>query len=158
MLELDINLLFTVIDVLILFFALRKFLFKPVRRIMEERKNEIDQSYAEAEKTRQEAASMKSEYDRTMQELDEKKEQSVAEAKAQAGREYDRILAQAKNDSDELIEKAKKQAQAQTAQEKQKANEEISSMVKDAAAKIAESESDKSLYDAFLNQVETRED
>ena len=35
MLELDINLLFTVIDVLILFFALRKFLFKPVRRIME---------------------------------------------------------------------------------------------------------------------------
>ena len=87
MLELDINLLFTVIDVLILFFALRKFLFKPVRRIMEERKNEIDQSYAEAEKTRQEAASMKSEYDRTMQELDEKKEQSVAEAKAQAGRE-----------------------------------------------------------------------
>lgn len=158
MLELDINLLFTVIDVLILFFALRKFLFKPVRRIMEERENEIDQSYAEAEKTRQEAASMKSEYDRTMQELDEKKEQSVAEAKAQAGREYDRILAQAKNDSDELIEKARKQAQAQAAQEKQKANEEISSMVKDAAAKIAESESDKSLYDAFLNQVETRED
>lgn len=158
MLELDINLLFTVIDVLILYFLLRKFLFKPVRKVMEDRKNEIAHSYEEAEKTKQEANALKSEYDKTLQDLDAKKAASVAEAKAEASKEYDKILAQAKTDSDELIDKARKKAQAQAAQEKQKADEEISSMVKDAAAKIAESESDKSLYDAFLNQVETRED
>ena len=40
MLELDINLVFTIIDVLILYFVLKKFLFGRVRKVMEERKNQ----------------------------------------------------------------------------------------------------------------------
>ena len=40
MLRLDINLVFTVINLLITYFILRKFLFKPIHKVVEQRKEQ----------------------------------------------------------------------------------------------------------------------
>lgn len=52
MLKLDINLVFTVINLLIIYFILSKFLFKPVKNILAKRQEEIDKQYAEAEEAK----------------------------------------------------------------------------------------------------------
>ena len=48
MLKLDINLVFTVINLLIIYFIVSKFLFQPVKNILAKRQEELDKQYADA--------------------------------------------------------------------------------------------------------------
>ena len=56
MLKLDINLLWTVVNVLVLFLLLRKFLYKPVMNIIAQRQKQVDDALAAAETSKKEAA------------------------------------------------------------------------------------------------------
>ena len=56
MLTLNLNLLWTVVNVLVLFLLLRKFLYKPVMDIIAERQKQVDDALAAAETSKQEAA------------------------------------------------------------------------------------------------------
>ena len=49
MLKLDLNLLWTVVDVLILYVLLRKFLFKPIQNVLDERQKLVDANLADAQ-------------------------------------------------------------------------------------------------------------
>ncbi|MEE8836996.1 MAG: ATP synthase F0 subunit B [Eubacteriales bacterium] len=154
MLELDINLVFIIIDLLILYFILKKFLFGRVRNIMAERKKQIDDSYAEVDAKKKEAEDLKAQYEQEVASIQQTKEDSLQKARKDATAEYDRIVADARTRSDAILEETRRKSEAQSAQARQRAEDEISSMVKKAAAKIAESESDRSLYNAFLDQTE----
>ena len=63
MLKLDINLVFTVINLLIIYFILSKFLFKPVKNILAKRQEEIDKQYAEAEEAKTQAGALRQQYE-----------------------------------------------------------------------------------------------
>ena len=56
MLTLNLNLLWTVVNVLILFLLLRKFLYKPVMNVIAQRQKQIDDAIAAAETSKQDAA------------------------------------------------------------------------------------------------------
>ena len=58
MLKLDINLLWTVVNVLVMYAVLRKFLFKPVQDVLDKRQKMVDDELANAQdaKTKAEAA------------------------------------------------------------------------------------------------------
>ena len=61
MLRVDINLVFTIINLLILFIALRIFLFKPVQKIIAQRQADADKEFDDAAKEKEEAAKLKAE-------------------------------------------------------------------------------------------------
>ncbi|MDD6690533.1 MAG: ATP synthase F0 subunit B [Lachnospiraceae bacterium] len=153
MLRIDINILFTMINLLILYVLIRKFLFKPVHNILAKRDEEIKAKYADADRTKQDAQALKDQYENSVKELEASRQEKIAAARKDADAEYDRIVADANGKSDAIVDEARKKAQAAADQEKHKAEEEISGMVKDAAAKIAEAQSDEKLYDDFLKQV-----
>ena len=50
LLRIDWNVLFTIINLLILYFGLRKFLIKPVTNVMEQRRQMIEGQMADAKK------------------------------------------------------------------------------------------------------------
>ena len=56
MLKLDLNLLWTVVDVLILYVLLRKFLFKPIQNVLDQRQKMIEADIAAAKTSKTEAA------------------------------------------------------------------------------------------------------
>ena len=58
MLKLDINLLYTVVNILVMYALLRKFLFKPVQDVLDKRQKMVDDELANAQdaKTKAEAA------------------------------------------------------------------------------------------------------
>ena len=56
MLKLDLNLLWTVVDVLILYVLLRKFLFKPIQNVLDQRQKMIGADIAAAKTSKTEAA------------------------------------------------------------------------------------------------------
>ncbi len=55
MLTLNLNLLYTVVNILVLFLLLRKFLYKPVMNIIAQRQKQVDDALNAAETSKQEA-------------------------------------------------------------------------------------------------------
>ncbi len=154
MLHIDITILWTVINLLILYFLLKKFLFGRVHKILDEREAQIKKSYDDAAAVQQDADSLKAKYESQLLGADEEILRMKADARKEADAEYDRIVAEANNKSEEIIETAHKKAVAVSDREKQKAEESITTMVKEAAAKIVASQSDEQMYDVFLKEVE----
>ena len=55
MLRIDINLLFTVVNVLVLCLAVRIFLWKPIHKILDERQAQVERDYADAAQAKAQA-------------------------------------------------------------------------------------------------------
>ena len=66
MLRIDINLVFTIINVLLLFAIVKIFLIKPVHKILDKRRQEVEDKYAEADKVNEEALATKQKYDESI--------------------------------------------------------------------------------------------
>lgn len=95
MLRLDMNLLWTVVNIVIWYGLIRKFLFKPVNAVISKREEEIASRYADAQKLQEEAKAEKEKCEKFEAQIQEEQEKAVAEAKENARTEYDRIVAEA---------------------------------------------------------------
>lgn len=70
-----------IINLLILLFLLRKFLYLPVLKVLEERKNLLDNEYSEAEKTRKKAELLEQKMQKEYALIEEEKQRIFAETK-----------------------------------------------------------------------------
>ena len=66
MLKIDINLLFTVINLLILYALLRKFLFKPLQQMLTRRRRIVADDFDRAKTAREAAEDLKAQYETSM--------------------------------------------------------------------------------------------
>ena len=153
MLRIDSNILWTIINLLILYVLLRKFLFGRVHKIMDERAAQLQKIHADADADRQEAEKLWKQNEDILRKADEELAVKEAASREKAGVEYDRIVSDANEKSAQIIEEARKKAQAAADIMKQQAAVEIAGMVKDAAAKVAAADENQRLYDDFLSQV-----
>ena len=146
MLRIDLNLLWTVINVLIIFVIVKKFLLKPVNKILAARQEEIDRQYATAKEA--EASKLNSE---------EQKAEMLKEARAKAGEEYQRIVADARSEADKILSDAKILADREQEKRMQQTQNQIAELVVAAAAKLVASktseEEDKELYNQFITKT-----
>jgi F-type H+-transporting ATPase subunit b len=154
MLRLDINLLFTVINLLIIYFIVRKLLFKPIKAVIAKRQEEIDAQYEGAKETEEIALELKKKYEDSLSTVASEKAAVVNEARTKASAEYDRIVSDAKKEADRLLENAKKQADAEQEKSVRQAREQIAELVVAATAKVVASgqgqDADRELYNRFL--------
>ena len=63
MIEININVVFTIINLIVLYLLMKKFLFGPILNVMEQRKNMIDQQFASAKDTEEQAYELKGKYE-----------------------------------------------------------------------------------------------
>ena len=128
MIKIDINLVFTIINLIVLYLLMKKFLFGPIIGVMEKRKAMIDEQFASAEKTTTEANQLKGQY-----------EDALKSANDQAGQ----ILEKARRDISTEQEAAMKAMEGKVAE-----------LAMDAASRIMGKKNDEaqdmSLYDQFL--------
>ena len=103
MLTLNLNLLYTVVNVLVLFLLLRKFLYKPVMNIIAQRQKQVDDALAAAETSKKEAATALNTAQDKLRNVD-----AEAAARRTAYEE------QAEKEKQQLLADAQKQADAQT--------------------------------------------
>ncbi|MBQ6538583.1 MAG: ATP synthase F0 subunit B [Eubacterium sp.] len=154
MLHIDINLLFTVINMLVLFGALWLVLFKPVRKILDERQAEANREYDEAKSKQEEAESLKQEYEDNLQKIEQEKSETLANARKKADNEYQRILENANAQAKEITDRAVVEGENEKKKLIKSAEGQIADLVVEAAGKVAGSASgaefDRSLYDDFL--------
>ncbi|MDO4563662.1 MAG: F0F1 ATP synthase subunit B [Clostridia bacterium] len=127
------TMLFTWINLIILFLILKKFLFKPITNIISRREEEVGKIYADAEAAKDAAQKSREQY-----------EAKLAEAKEEAGKIVENAYKTAQKRSDELIAEAKrdansvrKNAERDIERERQKAVEDIRSDISSMAVSIA---------------------
>lgn len=153
MLRIDSNIIWTIINLLILYFFMMKFLFKPVRNIINQRNEEINASFKDVENQKLQAQQLKDEADKQLQNMNALCDEKLASAKAQASQEYEKIIADANEKSNEILENARKQTQDVMKAEQDKAQAEIANMIDMASKKITDQKSDEKLYDDFFKEM-----
>ena len=139
MLNIDFfNILFIVIDLLVLYLLLKKFLFGPVIRVMDQRKALLEGQFASARETEKKAMELKKQYETSIRTAEAESAKILEKAREDGEAEYRRIVSEAGEKADQMV------ANAQTviAEEKEKALKEmesdIAALAMDAAEKILE--------------------
>ena len=135
----------------------KKLLLNPVKKVIAERKAKADSQIADAEKLRTEAEAMKAEYEQNLQNARTEANQIVASAQKTAAARSEELLGEARAQAAAL----KQKAEADIAQERKKAvnevKDEIGGMAMEIASKVVEreiSEKDhKDLIDEFIKNV-----
>ena len=103
MLTLNLNLLWTVVNVLVLFLLLRKFLYRPVMNIIAERQKQVDDALAAAETSKSEAAAALNAAQDKLRNVDD---EAAARRKAyeqQAEKEKQQLLLDAQKQADAIL-------------------------------------------------------
>ena len=126
MLKLDLNLLWTVVDVLILYVLLRKFFFKPIQNVLNQRQKKIEDDIAAAQTSKNEAAAALNAAQVKLQNVD-----NEAAARREA------YAKQAEVEKQQLLDDAQKQADAIVAAGKAAVEVERQNKLQDADAQAA---------------------
>ncbi|MDR3122587.1 MAG: F0F1 ATP synthase subunit B [Treponema sp.] len=105
--------LVTIVNITILFFVLRAFLFKPVAKFMEDRTNKVRASLDQAEQERVQAKGLLQQYEDQLRRIDEEATELLRAARESARAEADRIIAEGKAQAARLLEKGRKQLEAE---------------------------------------------
>ncbi len=124
---------FTLLNTVALFLVMKKFLFKPVMKMIEDRQQEVDTMYADAEQARENALAMETDYRQKLSEAEQTGERLVKEATARGQARQEEILRQANEEADAIRTKA----EADIAREKKKALNDAKDELADLAVDIA---------------------
>ena len=135
----------------------KKFLLKPIKQVIADRKAKANSEIADAQKLRTEAEAMKAEYEQNLQNARTEANQIVAAAQKTAAARSEELLGEARAQAAAL----KQKAEADIAQERKKAvnevKDEIGGIAMEIASKVVEreiSEKDhKDLIDEFIKNV-----
>lgn len=126
--------LFTLVNTIALFFVLKKFLFKPVMKMIQDRQNEIDTMYANAGEAEANAKAMEKEYTQKLSVAADTGERLVKEAVLRGQAREEEIIRQANLEAAAIMEKASADIQ----QEKKKAINDAKNEISGIALAIAE--------------------
>ena len=144
-------------NLLILYLMLKKFLYKPVKKVLADRQAAIESRYDEADKAKSEALQSKAEWEERMAAADEEAAGIVSSAVESANRQSSAILGETKEKADRMMNRARAEADA----ERRKAEDDIRDRIADVSAAIAGkllereiSAADHSdLIDSFISEI-----
>ena len=113
MLTLNLNLLYTVVNVLILFLLLRKFLYKPVMGIIAQRQKQVDDALNAAETSKKEAAAAMNAAQDKLRNVDTEAAARRETYEQQAETAKQQLLAEAQKQADAIVAEGKAAAEAE---------------------------------------------
>lgn len=125
--------LFTFCNMIITFLLLKKFLFKPVKKMIDDRQKEVDDIYADAKKSKDEAQALQAQYSAQLKDAKSERDEILKNATLRAQAQQQKILDEATKTASAIRQKAEKDI----AQEKQRALNEVKNEISDIAMEIA---------------------
>ena len=149
--------LFVLLNTLLIYFVAKKFLFKPVMKMIQSRQDEIDAMYQEAGDAKENALALEAEYKEKLSQAALTGERMVKEAVERGQHREEEILRQANLEAEAM----KAKASADIAREKKKALNDAKDEISDIAMAIAEkvvgrelnSKDHAALVDGFIDRL-----
>lgn len=153
--EFWVTVVFTFINIIVLYIILKKLLFKPVVNHMENRTKKIEEALNLAEEAKKKVDEMKEEYDSKLRMAKEEGNQIIADYKVRADKEYENAVATAKREADLIIQKAKQELEVEKEQLVSELKKEMTNLVLDASQKVLKenlnTESNRKLISEFID-------
>lgn len=157
MLRLDWNIVATIVNLIVLYLLMRRFLFGPIQAIIDKRKELIESRFHEAKEEQSQADQMKEKYQGLLANAKEESAQIVERAREQAKSEYESRLSYAKEQADKMLEAAREKMEQEHDKMLKELESQISSLAMCAAGKVigknASSKYDEALYNQFLGEA-----
>ena len=158
MLKFDIvNFVCVVVNLLVLYVLMKKFVFGRVTRIIDARQALLEEKKASVAKAQEEADRLKKEYQKSLENANETSVQIVKEAKSRARAEYNKIMARAAADAEAMKAGAEKAIATEREKQMDELHVQIMDLAVEAAGRImaekSSPETDKALYDAFIKEA-----
>jgi len=135
------QILISLANLVILFLIIKKFLFKPVKKMLADREAAVDAVYSEADKAREKAESDKKEWAKKLSDADAEAESIINKAMETATVNSNKIIADAGRKADGIIHHAENEAEY----ELEKAKETIRREIVDVSSQIAEKVIDREI-------------
>lgn len=146
------GLVWTIINLIVLFLLLRHFLINPVSNIMEQRRKLIADGLQNAQDTQDEANRLKAEYEEALSGAKKESAEIVDKARIDAMAEYDRIVGEAGAKAGNIIENAKENVRIEREQTMKELQSQIAGLAIASAEKIV-GDKEQNIYDQFLGEV-----
>ena len=151
------DILISLLNLLIIFLLFKRFLYKPVRRVLDKRKAAIDAQYTEAEEAKQSALKDKESYELKLRGAQNEADEMIKTAASTADRRSAKILDDAKTKADGII----RQAQGEAELERKKAEDDIRREIADVSSLLTEKmlrreinkEDHRELIDSFIEGI-----
>jgi F-type H+-transporting ATPase subunit b len=124
----------TLINTLLLFLVLKHFLFDKINAVLESRKNEVAQTYEDADTALKNAKELETEYTEKLKGAKEESAEIIRSATQKAQTRSDEIIGEAKTEAHGIIVKANSDIE----KEKKRAVNQIKDEISDIAVSIAE--------------------
>lgn len=157
MIEININLVFTIINLIVLYILMKKFLFGPILDVIEKRKAMIAQQFTNAKESEMRAHLLETKYEDALKSAKEESFRIVDQAKSEAGIQAQKILQDADLEAAQMLAKAQKNILAQQESAMREMEGKVAELAMDAASKIlggkSSTEWDLSLYDQFIKEA-----
>ncbi len=156
--SLDIwTMLFAWGNIIILFLFLRKILFQPVKKMIDTRQKQIKDMYDDAQKNKDAAASLRTEYEEKLDQAAEQGNEIVNNAVKRAQKQEEQILREAQETAARTLKRAEEQVELEKKKALNSLKDEVSGMAMDIASAVIEknlSETDNSeIVDRFIGQL-----
>ncbi|MCR5666080.1 MAG: F0F1 ATP synthase subunit B [Eubacterium sp.] len=157
MLRIDINIVWTIVNLIIFFLLIRVFLFKPIMKVIKEREELIQGQFDKAEETQKQADSLKTQYEDALHDAKEESAQIIESARTRAKAQSDEIVANAHEQADKMIKQTQTEVERQQEQALSEVEGQIASLAVSAAMKIigeaTGEQTDEEMYQKYLNKV-----
>ncbi|MBO7195855.1 MAG: F0F1 ATP synthase subunit B [Clostridia bacterium] len=151
------TMIFAWVNLLILYILFKKFLFVPIKNMIDSRQKEIDDMYSDAENARKSAGELKEEYEEKISHAEEESEQILKTAVRRAQLKEEEILREADKQAERTMERAHEQIELEKKQAINDVKNQVSAMAIGIASAVIErdvSESEhKELIDDFIGNM-----
>ena len=127
------TMIFTWVNMLILFTVMKKLLFKPVMNVLQQREAEVKKIYDDANQANEKAVNLEKEYSEKMAQAREEAGEIIRQATLTAQKREKEIIESAH----EEVASMTRRAETQIAQERKKAYQEIKNEISDISVAIA---------------------
>ncbi len=149
------NFFITIINLLVLFFILKKLLFKPVTNFIDNRNGKIEEAINSANSLKEEVENMKQEYEDKLKGAGEEGKKIVEEYRDRASVEYTSAIDTAKRDAQKIIEDARREIDVEKDKAIAELKQEVGNLVVTASEKVIkknmDTETNRKLISEFID-------
>ena len=141
------------IAVFVMFLFLSYMLFNPAREMLKKRQDKVKNDIDSAEKSREDAAKLKEEYENRLREIHKEEDAILSAARQKALENETKIIDQAKAEAANIIERANHQAELEMMKAQDEIKEEIITVASMAAGKAVSEKLDIEIQDSLIDDT-----
>lgn len=146
------DMIWAIINFLILLAILNKFLYKPLLKMMDDRKSEIKRDLDSAAQANAEALKAKEEYLKQIEQAKEEAQRIMEKATKMGEETSEALISQAREETSKMTEKAREMIRLEKEEALNQLRDEVSTLVVTAAGKVIDKTIDQEAHEKLIRE------